>query len=337
MEGISGNKLIHIIQNRRGTKFHEWDIAWYLDQALLQNGVEKQKENIFTIESFVDLQYEKQSAMEKLHAMTGFKNQKRIAAEVAAVAKEKSVNEKLKALHNHMIFVGNPGTGKTTAAKILSDIMAEEGNTNATMIVADRQSLIGKYIGQTAPKIANSFQAARGGVLFVDEAGFFLKDSASGFTQEAMKEFVRFMELYQDVMVIFALYPGEVEAFLELDAGLSSRISRVVEFENYTEEELLEIMESMCKERGYLLKEDAKNVARSYLSLLCDEKKEQFGNAREARKLVESAIVSRSIRCFTENVDNSNFLNKEDLEESCCRLRSSKEKGPEKRVIGFRA
>lgn len=313
--------LVKNWKKKCGINFSEEDIAWALDTAI--KGKAK-KENRFCLEyeDFYMEQEDMENPLILINNMIGLKSVKQVALEYAALCKEKCRNSKLKDVSKHMIFAGNPGTGKTLCASYIAKIAGIYGEANGTYIVATRKDIVAKYIGHTAPKVEQLFQEARGGVIFVDEAGWFLHDNDNkGFVKEAIKEFVRFMDLYQDITVIFSLYPNEVEEWLNLDAGLSSRIGRVVEFDNYSMTELLEITEVMCRERGYHIAEDAKEVVLSYLEKLNSEKKENFGNAREARKLVESAIISRSIRSFEEETEYENLLKKIDFEESLKRLK----------------
>ena len=200
--------------------------------------------------------------------------------------------------------------------------------------MASRKDVIGEYVGQTAPKVAKLFQKARHGVLFIDEAGFLLQESRSSFNSEAIKEFVRYMGLYQDVTVVFALYPNEVDDWMQLDAGLSSRIGRIVKFNNYSVEELLSIGRSMCRDRGYELSEEAVPEITAYLEKRIQALKERFGNAREIRKLAEAAIVAKSVRCFDRpSTEKDALLLPEDFRFAIERL--SSEKAEKRRPVGF--
>ena len=270
--------------------------------------------------------------MERLRSMTGLDNVKKVADELSALAREELVNERLGILHKNMIFVGNPGTGKTTSAKLLADIMAEEGNTNTSFVIAERKSLIGKYVGHTAHNVAGKFEEARGGVLFVDEAGFFLNEESGGYVEEAMKEFVRYMELYPDVTVIFAMYSDEVEQFLNLDSGLSSRISRFVKFEDYTIDELTDITVKILTGKGYVVDKAVGTVIYDSLTKIRNDKKKQFGNAREARNLAESVIIAASMRRYREK-SKKNIILAVDVEEGYSRLCT--EADNKKSVFGF--
>lgn len=331
-EKMNSDYLIKIWKKKSGNIFTEEDIAWALDRSIRNK---KRQENQFCL-GYEDFSLEPrdiENPLVLINHMIGLKGVKQVALEYAALCKEKCRNPKLQDVSKHMIFVGNPGTGKTFCAGHMAKIAGTYGEANGNYVAVTRKDLVGKYVGHTAPKVESLFRQTRGGIIFVDEAGWFLHDNDNkGFAKEAIKEFVRFMDLYQDTTVIFSLYPMEVEEWLKQDAGLSSRIGRVVEFEDYSMTELLEITELMCKERGYYIAEDAKGVALSYLECLNKEKKENFGNAREARKLVESAIISRSIRSFEAEAEDESLLQKADFEESLNRLKMAEIK---KQRMGF--
>lgn len=328
---LNAKKLLHKIRKSRGVNFKEEDLAWYLDKAL-ENNAKDEERKVLEMKDFRELFSVEETAMERLQNMTGLGNMKKLAKEMAAITLEEMNNEKLGVLHKNMIFVGNPGTGKTTCAQLLAEIMYEEGNTNANFVVADRKSLIGKFVGHTAPKVAKKFEEAKGGVLFVDEAGFFLNQGSGGYVEEAMKEFVRYMELYPEVTVIFALYSDEVSAFLELDSGLTSRISRFVNFEDYSLEELTEITVKFLQEKGYSVEAEAKENIRQSMGRIRESRKKKFGNARDARKLAETAIIAASVRKYgAKKRDNQIVV--QDVQEAFESLRAELDK--KQRVFGF--
>ena len=240
---------------------------------------------------------------EKLNRMTGLANLKAAVREYIAIKKEAKNNPKAEPECRHKIFEGNPGGGKTMGAGLFSEIMAAEGISNGTFVVASRKDLVGEYVGHTAPKVEKIFREASGGVLFVDEAGFFLDDGNGGYTKEAIKEFVRYMELCRDVTVIFAMYPGEAKKFLGLDQGLSSRISSTVRFEDYSEKELAAIFKGMLEDKGYTVPGAVCKNAGRFLMKLKAEKSGRFGNAREARRLADAVIIAVSLRHEKENAE----------------------------------
>ena len=241
------------------------------------------------------------NAYEKLNRMTGLANLKAAVKEYIAIKKEAKNNPKAEPECRHKIFEGNPGGGKTMGAGLFSEIMAAEGISNGTFVVASRKDIIGEYVGHTAPKVEKLFRDASGGVLFVDEAGFFLDEGSGGFVKEAIKEFVRYMELCRDVTVIFAMYPGEARKFLGLDQGLSSRISSTVRFDDYSEKELAAIFRGMIECKGYTVPGAVTRNAGRFLMKLKAEKNGRFGNAREARKLADAVIMAVSLRHAKES------------------------------------
>ncbi len=256
---------------------------------------------------------ENKPAMDKLNEMIGMEEVKEAALEFVAMMAEKEVNPELGNLRKSMIFLGNPGTGKTTAAELMAEILAETGNSKRQIVTVTRDELIGKYVGHTAPKVRKKFNEARGGVMFVDEAGFFLGrgNDTDRFAAEAIKEFVRYMELYDDVTVIFAMYKNEVEDFLSLDEGLASRISRHVVFDDYSNDELVHIAHYMSEKKGYSLDTKAEGVITDYVDRLREREQNKFGNAREIRKLVEATIMKHAVRRYlgTTNGGTANSKN----------------------------
>lgn len=295
---VDKNLLIRKLRQKQGATFREEYVAWALDKAIRHARDGKRKRSKLCLEDFAMIEMNEKKPKEKLDELIGLAEIKKMSKEFAAIIHEENQNKQLGCMRKNMIFYGNPGTGKTTLAQIVAELMVEEGNANPTFCAPGRNEIIGEYVGQTAPKVAKLFEQARGGVLFIDEAGFFLNRSSGGFVDEAMKEFVRYMEVYPDVTVIFAMYEKEVDGFLNLDEGLASRISRFVRFEDYTVDELVAIMNHLLKQKGYTITENGENTARAYFDKQKNEK--VFGNARAVRKLVESAIISASVRHYDQ-------------------------------------
>ena len=201
-------------------------------------------------------------------------------------AAKRVLGDRGKLLHGNYIFAGNPGTGKSRMARLYAGIMSEMGIGNGRFVDASRSDLIGAYQGHTAMKVKEVFEKAKGGVLFVDEASFMLDDS--NFAKEMVVETVRFMELYPQTTVIFATYPEEAEKILHCDSGFASRISRIVAFPDYTDAELGEILENMAENYGIKLGIGCEEQMKDYITAI--REREDYANAREVRKLLETAI-----------------------------------------------
>ena len=327
---IGANKLVQMISKSKGDSIKEEDIAWYLDQGLKRSKERGDGKTIKT-EDMRDILGNIKNPVKELEKLKGLNNLKKTALELAAMAKEELRNKKLGVIHKNMVFVGNPGTGKTTGAKLLAEIMAWNGKTNATFVVADRKKIVGRYVGHTAPLVASLFEEAKGGVLFVDEAGFFLNTNSGGYVEEAIKEFVRYMELNPDVTVIFAMYSDEVKEFLELDSGLTSRISRFVKFDDYSVGELTDITVGFLTDKGYEADEEVKSVISNSIEKMSKTKK-NFGNARGARNYAQTIIAMSSIRRYKEKKFDPRIL-AEDAVKACDRMRTENVK--DAKAFGF--
>ena len=194
-----------------------------------------------------------------------------------------------------MAFVGRPGTCKTTMARAMAVRLAELGVTNGVFLEAGREDLVGRYMGETSHKVAAMFRKARGGVLFIDEAGSLIGGDRDQYGVEALSAVVRHMENERETVVIFATYGGEMEKLFSANEGLRSRIARVVEFPDYSVEELIGIFRGMAGRRGYRLGEDCLQVLELYFRRAA--KKKDFGGGREARRLLETAegVLANSV------------------------------------------
>jgi hypothetical protein len=199
---------------------------------------------------------------------------------------------------NHLVFAGAPGTGKTTVARIYGGLLQALGILpNGRFKEVSRRDLVGQYIGHTAEKAAAAFDEARGGVLFIDEAYTLSRSSGGGadFGQEAIDTLVKLMEDHRDeVAVIVAGYSKEMEEFLDANPGLASRFAKVLEFENYTPEQLVKISLHLAKGDDYKLGEDVDVALLEWFGQM--DRDQNFGNAREARKLLERMRKSQSTR-----------------------------------------
>ncbi|MFC6022194.1 right-handed parallel beta-helix repeat-containing protein [Plantactinospora solaniradicis] len=228
-----------------------------------------------------------------------------VKAEVRALVDEIQVNEwRRKAglpvgtLSHHLIFAGAPGTGKTTVARTYGKLLRALGVlARGQFREVSRRDLVGQYIGHTAEKTALVFEAAKGGVLFIDEAYTLSRQAGSGgdFGQEAIDTLVKLMEDHRDeVAVIVAGYTGEMTDFLAVNPGLASRFSKTVEFENYSPEDLLQIIGRMVGDGDYLMDGEAHPVLLDHFARISGDP--NFGNAREARRLFEGVRKAQSQR-----------------------------------------
>jgi stage V sporulation protein K len=255
-----------------------------------------------------------EQAMDQLDQLVGLENVKKFIYEIYAwlyvTQKRKEMGLRTMPQTLHMIFKGNPGTGKTTVARIISHMFREIGILEKGHLVeVERGDLVGEYIGHTAIKTREIVKKALGGVLFIDEAYSLARGGDKDFGKEAIDCLVKAMEDYRDQFIlILAGYPREMDYFLSSNPGLPSRFPIILSFKNYTITELLSIADLMVKEREYKLTLSA----RKKLRLLLEEEKRyrpgNFSNARLVRNLIEQAIREHAVRLL-----NTELHSKEDL------------------------
>ena len=215
-------------------------------------------------------------------------------------------------LNRHLVFSGNPGTGKTIVARLYTKILYNNKIIQENKLVeVGRADLVGEYVGQTAPKVKRAFDEATGGVLFIDEAYSLIPSSERDFGHEAISAIIQEVENRRDkVLVIFAGYEELMAKFIETNPGLSSRISREIKFLDYTIDQLIAILELMINKRHYKLTDDCKPVLHQHFSEVVNCR--NFGNARYVRKLVDEIVFSQAQRVIEGDklqLENDTFLN----------------------------
>lgn len=218
----------------------------------------------------------------------------------------------------HMVFTGNPGTGKTTIARLVAKILFEmEILSSDKLIETDRSSLVAGYVGQTAEKTIEILDQARGGVLFIDEAYSLANCNENDYGQEAIDTIVKYMEDYRDdLVVILAGYTKEMHRFFEMNSGLLSRFPVNIEFPDYSSEELVNIIEQMYEDNNYILGEGSEE--KLYRLFFEAKTRPYFGNGRYARNLYEKSIRNQSVRINKTGVFTRETLTTiipEDIEE----------------------
>ena len=240
------------------------------------------------------------TAREELEAMIGLESAKQVINGAIATFKMQKLLRKrgvnLGSNAMHMAFLGNPGTAKTTVARLLARILKDEGVLSTGVFVeAGRADLVAPYVGQTAPLVRRKFDDANGGVLFIDEAYSLSDDRKGCFGDEAINTIVQEMDnRREDTIVIFAGYPDEMKAFIERNPGMSSRLAFRVNFEDYTVEQLCEITRFQVASKHLHITDDAVNALVPIYETALQNK--TYGNGRYARRCVELAISNLALR-----------------------------------------
>ncbi|MDD6559664.1 MAG: AAA family ATPase [Lactimicrobium massiliense] len=218
-------------------------------------------------------------------------------------------------ISKHMIFTGNPGTGKTTIARLFARYMKAIGALSQGQLVeVTRADLVAKYVGQTAPLTMSVIRSALGGVLFIDEAYSLYRGRDDSFGLEAIDTLVKAMEDNRDdLIVILAGYKKEMAAFLEANSGLKSRFPNIIEFPDYTGEQLMAIADQIAKGKGYRIDDSVKAPLTDWFDQKQAESAATAGNGRLARNTIEEAILRQSERLLKEENADMDLLKKEDF------------------------
>ena len=239
-----------------------------------------------------------------------------LQSHIAMNEKRKQQGLKSASVSMHMIFTGNPGTGKTTIARLISRYMKAIGALSQGQLVeVTRADLVAQYVGQTAPLTMSVIRSALGGVLFIDEAYSLYRGKDDSFGLETIDTLVKAMEDHRDnLIVILAGYKKEMAGFLEANSGLKSRFPNVINFKDYTGEELVRIADIQASSKGYVIADDAKEALQSYFDRRQSENAAEAGNGRLARNTIEEAILHQSSRIVKEENPDLSLLKKEDFD-----------------------
>ena len=251
-------------------------------------------------------------ALKNIDDMIGLDNAKVEIKQNIAIARFNQMKEEMglstKPISRHMVFTGNPGTGKTTFAREVAKVYHALGLIkNPTVHEVKREDLVAGFVGQTAIKTKEQIDKAKGGILFIDEAYALSRDAAGGgdskdFGREAIDTLVAAMEnMRDDLVVIVAGYPEPMKRFIDANEGLKSRFMTYIGFEDYTMPQLTQIMDFMLKDRGYTMSSEARDHAIVLLQEEKDRAGKAFGNGRIVRNMVEKAEKELAMRLDAED------------------------------------
>lgn len=252
--------------------------------------------------------------LDEINELIGLESVKRLIHEIMAYSeiqkRRKIEGLKIDNLVMHMIFKGNPGTGKTTVARLLGRLYKAMGILEkGHLIEIERADLVGEYIGHTAIKVKEQVKNAIGGILFIDEAYSLARGGEKDFGKEAIDAMVKAMEDHKDnLILILAGYHQEMEQFIITNPGLRSRFPITITFEDYSIEQLVEIAELMVERREYKLTKGSKAKLFNILSIRRRRDGNHSGNARLVRNLIEKAIRKQAVR-----LNNNSICSREDL------------------------
>jgi len=273
------------------------------------------KEELLTLtpEDFgVNLEFDARDKMkelqDELNKLVGLKDVKNIVKGIINTLelqhRKKEMGISVEDISLNMIFTGNPGTGKTTVARIIGKILRVIGVLKKGHIIeVTRSDLVGQYVGQTAPKTLSKIKEAYGGILFIDEAYSLNGNNQNDFGKEAIATLIKEMEDSRDkLIVIMAGYTKEMKDLMNLNPGMESRIKFTVEFSDYNPEELMEIFEGLCTKESYVLSEIAREELKHIFKKQYENKDKNFGNGRLVRKYFEKIKMKQAGRIIKEDI-----------------------------------
>ena len=307
-------KISKIIDSKEFSKEIK-EIANFLKKSLVEYYGYLEIKRICNLDEVVEDVRSLTDLLEELNNLIGLKNVKSKVNDLIIYQKVQKMRQKegLNAVKStlHLSFTGNPGTGKTTVARIIGRIYKQLGLlSKGHFIEVSRTDLIAGYQGQTALKVKNVIEKAKGGVLFIDEAYSITENEQSdSYGRECITELTKALEDYRnDLVGIVAGYSEPMKKFFSSNPGLKSRFNTFIEFEDYNTKELLEILISMCKNNDYDLTEKAKVKLNDFFETELENKKENFSNGRMVRNIYDDLVMNHARRVV--NIQN---ITKEEL------------------------
>ena len=330
-DGLTAELVVASLKQKRGVRFTPADLY-----TAVVRFVQRSCKATVTLEDLLPSSVTVTgNAAERLDLMIGLQDIKAQVRRVVATANlEKTRGTQRRSINRNLTFAGSPGTGKSETARIYADILRENGICSGVFREVGREGLVGKYVGETSLKVEQLFHEVRGGVLFIDEAGALLSDGRDSFAKESIDALVRHMELQPETVVIFATYQEDMEKLLSSNDGLRSRFSRNFVFPDYTAEELWLILQNIAARDHYDIPEDAYDICTEFFTEQRKRKGKDFGNGREARRLLEHAIEELAVR-FSDD-PTALTLTAGDFRKAADELLGPAP-APTKRTIGFQA
>ncbi len=303
----AGKYLVEVIYQNRLIAYSHFEIAYSFKEGF--NDVEYPEYIISTENQIQEKKYKSRKALEELNKLIGLKSIKRQIHDhtkyikFLQLRKERGFEEAEK-ITLHSVFVGNPGTGKTTVARMLGSIYKYIGLLSSGHVhEVSRVDLVGEYIGQTAPKVKDAIEKAKGGVLFIDEAYSLARsnEDSKDFGREVIELLIKEMSHPNcDFMVVVAGYPQEMDTFIQSNPGLASRFKYTYDFPDYQLSELLEIMEYFCEDYQITFTDRAMSEIREIIQDAYRNRSKNFGNARYIAQLLEKAKIQMGIRLMSQ-------------------------------------